>query len=440
MRVPGMDGAPEEEPEKEKVVIGEHFSRSEGAPADIEGKWPGFRGRGRANIVGSSPALLDRWPGDGLEPEWSVELGEGHAGPAVWRGRVYVLDYDERRRGDALRCFSLNDGKEIWRRWYEVPVKRNHGMSRTVPSVSGGKVVTMGPKCHVMCVDAVNGDLEWSIDLQDRYGSEVPFWYTAQCPLIDGETVVLAPAGKVLMTGVDLETGRIKWETPNTGEWEMSHASIMPMQLEGREMYVYPAIGGVVGVSAEEEDAGEILWQSEAWDHSVVAPSPVALDDGRIFLTAGYGAGAMMLKVSAAGEEYITEVLDEYGPARGLASEQHTPIFYRGHLFGVLPRDGGALKQQFVCYNSKNCREPVWKSGKTDRFGLGPYILADGKFYVLDDTGRMTIVDAATDEYRKLDSARLFEGRNAWGPIAVAGTRMLVRDSTRMFCFDIRQR
>ena len=45
---------------------------------------------------------------------WSVELGEGYAGPAVWAGRVYVLDYDRLASADALRCLSLADGK-IWR-------------------------------------------------------------------------------------------------------------------------------------------------------------------------------------------------------------------------------------------------------------------------------------------------------------------------------------
>ena len=60
-----------------------------------------------------------RWGTDRIL--WSVnDLGEGYAGAAVANGRVYVLDYDEVREADSLRCFSLDDGKEIWRRWYGV--------------------------------------------------------------------------------------------------------------------------------------------------------------------------------------------------------------------------------------------------------------------------------------------------------------------------------
>ncbi|MFW5871289.1 MAG: PQQ-binding-like beta-propeller repeat protein [Verrucomicrobiota bacterium] len=439
MRVPGMDGAARMKAEEaEEVNIGEHFAEYGGSAAELAGRWTGFRGPARDNTVAAGETLLDRLPENGLEPLWSVELGEGHAGAAVWDGRVYVLDYDEEARADALRCFSLADGQEIWRRWYQVTLKRNHGMSRTVPSVADGLAVTIGPKCHVMCVDAVTGELKWTLDMQEEYGVETPFWYTAQCPLVDDGTVVLAPAGPdVLMAGIDIYTGAVKWETPNPDGFQMSHASVMPMELDGEKMYVYSAVGGIAGVAA---DSGSIAWSSTEWDYSVVAPSPVILDDGRIFLTAGYGAGAMTIQVSSSDGEYSVDILDEYGPGQGLASEQHTPIVFQGHIFGVLPRDGGILKEQFVCYNINECRKPVWNSGKAKRFGLGPFILADGKFYIMDDSGRMTIIKASPDAYRELDSFRLFEGRNAWAPIAVAGELMLVRDSTRMFCFNMRKR
>ena len=92
-------------------------------------------------------------------------------------------DYDEELGEDALRCLSLDDGREIWRRAYRVRVKRNHGMSRTVPALADGVVVTVGPRCHVMAVNAISGELLWGLDLERAYGSETPFWYTGQCPL-----------------------------------------------------------------------------------------------------------------------------------------------------------------------------------------------------------------------------------------------------------------
>ena len=97
---------------------------------------------------------------------------------------------------DAIRCLSLDDGREIWRYNYPVEIKRNHGMSRTVPAVSGGYVVTLGPKCQVYCLNAATGALAWKKDLVRECGTTVPPWYAGQCPLIDGDRVILAPGAR----------------------------------------------------------------------------------------------------------------------------------------------------------------------------------------------------------------------------------------------------
>ena len=81
-------------------------------------------------------------------------MGEGYAGAAILDGRVYVMDYDREHKQDALRCLSLADGREIWRYAYPDSVKRNHGMSRTVPAVTDKIVVALGPKCHVVCLNS----------------------------------------------------------------------------------------------------------------------------------------------------------------------------------------------------------------------------------------------------------------------------------------------
>ena len=54
-------------------------------------------------------------------------------------------------------------------------------------------VVTVGPKCHVLCVDASSGEFRWGIDLVREFGTQEPLWFTAQCPLIDGSRAILAP-------------------------------------------------------------------------------------------------------------------------------------------------------------------------------------------------------------------------------------------------------
>jgi outer membrane protein assembly factor BamB len=396
--VPGMDGKPDSlSMTDESVSIGSYFNKFDHPFSYHQGSWPRFRGERFDNIGRETTPLADSWPAEGPPVLWTVDLGEGHGAPAVYDGRVFLLDYDETRRADALRCFSLADGSELWRRWYTVVVKRNHGMSRTIPAVTGKYVVTMGPRCHVMCVGTDTGGLVWGIDLEKKYGTEVPMWYTAQCPLIDNDIAVIAPGGTSLMIGVDCETGKVIWETSNPDGWHMSHSSIMPMSVSGTEMYVYASPEGIAGIGAHGNVQGRILWKTSAWSNAVIAPSPVVFPDGRIFVTAGYGAGSMMLKVAKKGEVFETEVLASWNPGQGLASEQQTPILYRGHLFGILPKDAGTHRTQFVCFHPDGTM--VWTSGREHQFGLGPYLLADGKFYILQDDGELFMIRATTEGY-----------------------------------------
>ncbi|MCL4217364.1 MAG: PQQ-binding-like beta-propeller repeat protein [Candidatus Hydrogenedentes bacterium] len=407
-----------------------------GAAADLPGYWPWFRGADSSNIHTGGEPLAGAWAADGPEVLWSVKLGEGFAGPAVLNGCVYLLDYNEEDRADALRCFSLADGQELWRRSYPIMIKRNHGMSRTIPAVTEKYIITMGPRCHVVCLDTETGDFRWGIDLKKDYGTVEPLWYTGQCPIIiDGKYTVIAPAGPdVLMMAVDCDTGSPIWKTPNPHGWNMSHSSIMPMTLLGKKMFVYSALGGMTAVSAEGEDAGAILWE-QPWDAKVVAPSPVQIEENRIFMTAGYGKGSMMLELSEEKGKYSVQVLFETTPEEGLACEQQTPLYYKGLLYGIMPKDAGALKGQFVCYRPDGSL--FWSSGQDNRFGLGPFLLADDKFFLLDDDGVLTVLDANKGAYTQLSQMRVIEGHDAWGPMAVAGTRLLMRDMNNLVCIEI---
>ena len=419
------------------IDIGAYFESFGTLESDLQGTWPRFRGANFDNISRETIPLIDQFPEGGARVLWSVELGEGHAGAAIYKGAVYVMDYDEEERADLLRCFSLVDGTEIWQRGYKINLKRNHGMSRTVPAVTEDYILTIGPRSHVMCVRREDGEFIWGLNVEKDYQAEIPLWYTGQCPLIDDGKAIIAVGGTVLMVARDMETGEVLWEVPNELGWHMSHSSIVPWVYGGIKMYVYSAFGGVAAVGAEGEYAGKILWQTSAWNHEVVAPSPVCLDDGTIFLTAGYGAGAMVLRVTGSSGRYNVEVLQEYEPKDGLASEQQTPVIFEGYFLGILPKDAGPLRNQLVCVHPNDFRTVIWSSGQDKRFGLGPYMIADDKLFILSDDATLTIARPSTREYIELDSYRILEGHDAWGPLALADGYMVLRDSKTMVCIDL---
>ena len=350
-------------------------------------------------------------------------LGPGHAGAAIHNGRVYVLDYDRESRQDTLRCLSLADGREIWRHSYPVDIRDNHGISRTVPAVADGYVVALGPMGHVTCVRADSGEVVWQFDMKQAYGTKIPTWYTGQCPVIEDGKAIIAPGGQALMVAIDLATGAVEWEARNPDNWQMTHASIAPVQLSGQKVYVYPATGGVVGVSAAD---GSIAWKYPRWTvNTANVPTPVPVGDDRIFLTGGYGAGSMLLSVRGGTPTQAWKI-----PQGVFGSHQHTPILHQNHLFGV------AMDRQLVCLNLDG--ERVWSSGHTSRFGIGPYLLADGKIYVLSDDGTLVMVEASTSGYNELARADVLPGPDAWAPMALADGKLVLRDRDTMICLDVR--
>ena len=420
------------------VEIGKYFEQFATEFTEMTETWPRFRGSDFDNISKSPVKLIDKFGSNGPKILWSVELGEGHSGAAIYNGLAYVLDYNEEKRADILRCFSLLDGKELWARGYNLNVKRNHGMSRTVPAITENYILTMGPMCHVMCLDRATGNMRWGLDVAKGYESEIPLWYTGQCPLIDDNNAIIATGGKALMVAINCETGEKIWETPNPAGYKMSHSSVLPFTFGGRKMYVYSAIGALIGIAADGPDAGKILWETSVWNHSVVAPSPVCMPDGKIFMTAGYGAGSMMIQLKENGGTFSVEVLTKYPPKDGLASEQQTPLFWNGHLIGIMPKDGGSMRNQLVCINPNDPQKMVWTSGTENRFGLGPYFIADNKLFILNDDATLTIARPSTSKYIQLDQFKIIEdGHDAWAPFALANGYLLMRDSKTMVCIDL---
>ncbi len=237
-------------------------------PGALRGSWPGFRGPGRDNVAAGAGRIAERWEEGGPKVLWSVPLGDGHAMPALADGSLYLLDYDEARGGDSLRCLNADTGAERWVHLYAVKTKRNHGISRTVAATDGDAVVTLGPQCHVLCVDAKSGVYRWGLNLVSRYNAKVPLWYAGQCPLIDGGVAVLAPAGRdVVLCGIDLKSGETVFETPNPGGLEMSHSSVMVLEADGVRQYVYAALGGIE--AADRAVAGAVAGRAVLHDGGI---------------------------------------------------------------------------------------------------------------------------------------------------------------------------
>ena len=113
-------------------------------------------------------------------------------------------------------------------------------------------------------------------------------------------------------------------------------------------------------------------------------------------------------------------------------SEQQTPIYYAGHIFGLRHDD-----KRFVCLDLNG--RVVWESARADTFGSGAYILADGMILIVCGTdGVLSGIQATPAGYNKLFEVAIMEDYASWAPMAIVQGRLLLRDQFNMKCIDLR--
>jgi outer membrane protein assembly factor BamB len=55
----------------------------------------------------------------------------------------------------------------------------------------------------------------------------------------------------------------------------------------------------------------------------------------------------------------------------------------------------------------------------------------------MNNSGLLTLAEAARTGYVPLAQAKALEGPESWGPMAIASGRLILRDLNRMICLDV---
>jgi outer membrane protein assembly factor BamB len=403
--------------------------------------WPQFLG---PNRDGTSPqkGLLRSWPERGPEVLWTIPVGRGFGGPIVKDGKVYLLDRDD-KTGDTLRCLDLADGKELWTFAYEAPGTVMFPGSRSIPTADGNDVYSCGPNGDLYCIDTATHKPVWNKNVwTDFGGGRIPRWAVTQNPLVYGDLLILASqAPQAGVVAYEKLTGNVKWMTPSLGR--VGYVSPSVVKVSGQDHLVMitaseggfggaPSGGKVVGI---DPLAGKILWEYANWQCPIPVPCAVDAGEGRVLVTGGYDAGAVMIQIRKKedGDFSVTELYKtpEFGA--------HTlpPILYNGYFYAQCTTN--ERKDGLVCMSIDG--KIQWKTGDSPAFDKGGMILADGLLLAADGGKKLYLVEPDPSAFKPLASADLLEaGSNQnWAPLALADGKLLIRDQGHLKCVKVAQ-
>src|SRR5262249_12927 len=143
--------------------------------------------------------------------------------------------------------------------------------------------------------------------------------------------------------------------------------------------------GEVFGVAAKD---GKLLWKTPMFKGSsyAIAPTPIVLKD-LVYVTAGYGAGCHLIKLTAADGKFTAE--DQYN-RRAQKSVKNThggAVVVGGHMYGHSEGVGWVcqeLKKGTVVWNERNKLE--CKSGGVTA--------VEDMLYFFSDEGELALLKA----------------------------------------------
>jgi outer membrane protein assembly factor BamB len=314
--------------------------------------WPQWRGPNRdAKAAGFKPPKT--WPKE-LTQQWKVTVGDGVATPALVGDKLYVFSRQE--GNEIIRCLDAATGKELWQDKYESlgasgPASGFSG-PRSSPTVAEGKVVTLGVRGVLSCLDAATGKKLWRKDDFQAY----PQFHPASSPIILDGLCIAQLGGRTngAIVAYDLATGDEKWKWSGPSP---AYASPVLITVGGSKLIVAQTETKMAAVGAAD---GKLAWEAPSapqgggggagggrpaggrgGGRDYKAATPIV--DGQTIYSAGRGIKAA--KLEKEGDGFVAKELWS-NPDKSVIF--NTPVLKNGLLYGLTPAN------ELFCINAQN--------------------------------------------------------------------------------------
>lgn len=397
---------------------------AEGLIASPEKGWPQWRGPHRDG-VSAETGLLTQWPPSGPTTLWQIGgLGRGWSSPIVVGERLYLTGEVH----ETLVIYALDgQGTILWRVTNGQSWRGPYPGARASCVYSAGRLFHMNAHGRVLCLEAATGQEIWTCNILERFEGGNITWALSECLLVDGDRVIVTPGGQgALMAALDVKDGRTVWTTPPLGQDKTSHCSPILFQHQGRRVISNCSSAHGFGVEAE---TGKRLWTVPVKNKYGTNVSTPIYQGGRIFFVTPYTDLGRQYRLAS----------DATGVA---ANHTWTSSIDAVTGAGILVND-----TLFMAGYSKDkwWHAIDWQTGQPRYeyrdLTTGAAIHADGHLYVLDQQGRVGLLQPGKDGLKVAGSFDLIQDRvrDAWAHPVLCDGRLYLRYHERLWCFDVKR-
>lgn len=394
------------------------------APA---GEWPQILGPAR-NGVAVDEKIVDSFPKAGPRAVWEHKVGQGYAGAAIADGRLVIFH----RVGDQEIVEGLDpaSGKPLWKQAFPATYGGGYNSDqgpRCVPLIHDGNVYLFGAASDLHCVALEDGAKRWSRALASDYKIHDSFFGAGSTPIVEGEQLLVNVGAKnrAGIVAFSLADGKTLWQATDE---QASYSSPIAVTLDGVRHLIF--VTRLTTLSLDPQ-TGKVRWQFPFGERgaTVNAATPQVLD-GRLFLSASYGIGAVCRKI---GKDEAKELWANHE----MSSQSSTSVPYKGYFYGV---DG----RQDQPPSRLRCLDPA--NGKVlwtkEDFPVANLIVADGKLVLCTADGSLILAAADSTRYRELGRAKVLQAVGPRVPAlalpALSNGLLYVRDTQTLKCIDLR--
>jgi len=388
------------------------------APAATEtpAEWPGFRGPNRDSVIRGEQIRTD-WSASPPVQIWRRPIGPGWSSFAVHGDLLYTQE----QRGDdeAVSSYRVSTGEPVWRHRDAVRFYESNGGAgpRGTPTLSHGRVYTLGATGMLNALDAATGAVVWMRNAATDTGRKIPEWGIASSPLLVDDIVVVAVSGT--LAAYDLATGKPRWVGPQHGG---SYSSPQLATIDGVAQILLLSAPGAVSVAPAD---GTLLWE-HTWEGGAIV-QPGLMADGGILINAMSMMGGMGTRRLAVAHGAGGWTVEERWTSNGLKPYYNDFVVHKGHAFGF---DGNIL----ACIDLQDGKR-TWKGG---RYGNGQLVLLADQdlLLVLSEDGELALVAATPDKFTELARFPALDAKT-WNHPVLVGDVLLVRNGAEMAAFRL---